>query len=128
MPVHTYKCIGSLASLQPAKRWLYGYSGKTLVVKGKCTLDCKFKDTNYKLDFYVVNTRAHAALGLQARLSLHMLKLIMSVDTSVKPSVADLIMKEVEDVFTGVGVFPGEHNIVLGPNVKPVVHAPRRIA
>ena len=61
-------------------------------------------------------------LGLQACLSLDMIKLVMSADTT------DPIMSEYIDVFTGIGSFSGEHIIEVDRTVKPVVHVPRRVA
>ena len=37
------------------------------------------------------------------------------------------LLEDYKDVFTGIGLFPGEYRIKLDPEVKPVVHAARKI-
>ena len=45
---------------------------------------------------------------------------ILAVDT-VKPE------EEYQDVFKGIGLFPGEHHIKIDETVSPVINPPRRI-
>lgn len=37
------------------------------------------------------------------------------------------ILKEFEDMFVRLGCLPGKHQIQINTEVRPVVHAPRRI-
>lgn len=37
------------------------------------------------------------------------------------------ILKDFDGLFEGLGCLPGEHHIQIDPNIRPVVHAPRRI-
>ena len=37
------------------------------------------------------------------------------------------LLKEYEDVFTGLSCLPGEYHIGVDPAIKPVQHAPRRV-
>lgn len=37
------------------------------------------------------------------------------------------ILKEYDDLFSGLGCSPGQHHIQIDPIVTPIVHAPRRI-
>ncbi len=127
IPASIFRDVGRLESLQPTKQQLFGYSGKMLDAKGKCRLKCKYKDRDVDLDFYIVNTQAHAVLGLQACLSLELIQLIMSVDTAPPPPMDNTILKEFEEVFNGIGLFAGEHHIQVDKTVQPVVHAPRRV-
>ena len=44
------------------------------------------------------------------------------------PLTKEYVLKEYEDVFTGIGCFPGpEYHIELDPDVKPVQHSPRQV-
>ena len=36
-------------------------------------------------------------------------------------------MGDFEDVFAGLGCLPGEYQIEIDPNIRPVQHAPRRV-
>jgi len=38
------------------------------------------------------------------------------------------LLTEFADIFSGKGEFPGEHHSSIDPSVKPVIHAPRRVA
>ena len=48
------------------------------------------------------------------------MKVILAVD-NVKPE------EEYQDVFKGIGLFPGEYHIKIDETVSPVVNPPRRI-
>ena len=72
---------------------------------------------------HVVDTRAPPVLGLKACLDFGLIKLILSVSDTPDMSILD----EFVDVFTGIGLFPGECTIHLDPNAIPVVHPPRRV-
>ena len=39
-------------------------------------------------------------------------------------STLEELLKEYEDVFTGLGRLPGEYHIVVDPAIKPVQNAP----
>ena len=51
---------------------LTGYGGEQLPVKGTCTF--KYKESDMMLDFYVVDTRAPAVLGLKACIDMDLIK------------------------------------------------------
>lgn len=76
------------------------------------------------LDFYVVDTRAPAVLGLKACLDMDLIKLVLSVTAPVE---TENVLEEFADVFTGIGLFPGECTIHLDPDATPVVYPPRKI-
>lgn len=39
----------------------------------------------------------------------------------------DDLLKDKDDVFSGLGCLPGEYHIEVDPSVQPVQHAPRRV-
>lgn len=65
---------------------------------------------------------APAILGRATCQTLGMIKRIHDVSAN-----DDAILKEFEDLFSGLGCMPGYHHIQLDPSVKPVVHAPRKV-
>ncbi|RXN13855.1 Retrovirus-related Pol poly from transposon [Labeo rohita] len=77
------------------------------------------------LDFFIVDTQSPPVLGLKACIDLDMIKLVLSVSSPERD--AESIVDEFADVFTGIGLFPGECNIHLDPSATPVVHPPRRV-
>ena len=44
-----------------------------------------------------------------------------------EPLSFDKLMRDYDDVFTGLGFLPGEYHIEVDPYIKPVQHAPRRV-
>ena len=44
-----------------------------------------------------------------------------------EPLTMEELLKEYEDVFTGLGCLPGEYHIEVDPGIKPVQHAPRSV-
>lgn len=110
-------------ALEQSNRPLYGYGGEQLVVRGKCSMKCQYKDSRLTLKFRVVDTPAPSVLWLQECLDFGLIKLILSV--SGAPEVS--IMDEFADVFKGIGLFPGECTIHIDPNAVPVVHPPCRV-
>lgn len=115
--------MGIQHALQPPSRPLYGYGGEPLTVRGKFNVDCQYKDHKIPLRVHVVDTNAPPVLGLKACLDFKLIKLIMSVSNTPGMN----IMHEFSDVFTGIGLFPGECTIHIEPNAVPVIHPPRRI-
>lgn len=123
IPTSVYKKLKIQHTLQPSSRPLYGYGGEQLAVQGKCNVNCQYKDIKLLLRVHVVDTNAPPVLGLKACLDFKLIKLIMSVSNTPCMS----IMDEFSDVFTGIGLFPGECTIHIDPNAVPVIHPPRRV-
>ena len=97
-----------------------------------CDLKCTYEDVNRNLQFHVVNEDAPAVLGLQSCVDMNLVKLILSGDTPVKTSTTtdtelNNLITEYQDIFHGIGKFPGEHSFTLRPDTEPVVHPPRRV-
>jgi hypothetical protein len=63
IPLNKYGSLTSECELQPTTHRLTSYGGEQLPVKDTCTFKCKYKESD-TLDFYIVDTRAPAVLGL----------------------------------------------------------------
>lgn len=124
IPLREYASLKEECTIQPTSRRLTGYGGEKLMVKGTCTLTCKYKERDMLLDFYIVDTQAPPVLGLQACLNMDLIKLVLSVAAS--PLDKETVMQEYGDVFKGIGLFPGECNIHIDPAATPVVCPLRR--
>ncbi|XP_026054529.1 uncharacterized protein K02A2.6-like [Carassius auratus] len=125
IPAGRFEKLFSTTELKPTTRRLTGYGGEPLDVKGTCQLNCRYKDTEAVLEFYIVSTHAPPVLGLRACLDLGLIKLVFSVDADTSKTCD--IMQEFQDVFHGIGEFPGECTIHIDPTAVPVVYPPRRI-
>ena len=86
---------------------LTGYGGTKLKVKGKCSLQCFYKNSKIVGTFHVVDTNSPTVLGLQSCVDLGLIQLVMSVSSN----------NNVEEML----------NIKIDTSVSPVVHPPRRI-
>ena len=62
-------------------------------------------------------------LGLPTCQELDIVRRIDAVDASTPVDV----IKEFDEVFTGLGEMPGEHHIVVDDTTPPVIHPPRRV-
>ena len=87
---------------------------------GKLGFECSHKGKQGKLKFVVVKTNAVPLLGFRSCQELNLIKIIFAVD-NVKPE------EEYQDVFKGIGLFPGEYHIKIDETVSPVVNPPYRI-
>ncbi|KAI2650239.1 Retrovirus-related Pol polyprotein from transposon 17.6 [Labeo rohita] len=109
-------------SVQAERLSSCGYCGKqhkrreTCPAKGKQCAKCG------KWNHFA---KSPPVLGLKACIVLDMIKLVLSVWSPERD--AESIVDEFADVFTGIGLFPGECNIHLDPSATPVVHPPRRV-
>ena len=72
--------------------------------------------------FIVTDTESPPLLGLQTCQKLNIIKRIWAVNTS-DPN----LMAEYKDVFGEIGCLQGEYHIITDPEVKPVIHPPRKI-
>ena len=122
------------------KHKLCSYSGNTLGVKGTC----KLRVLNQNVKFYVVETKEDPILGLVSCEKLELIKILQihkekdnSKDTEKtdeessvahsKVSSEQQLMKDYRDVFTGLGKLENQYHIELDTNIKPVIHAPRKV-
>ena len=130
IPWKLVQATKNFPKLQSVDNHLYGYSGKHLDVKGKCKLECQYKESYRELDFYVVDTDAPPVLSLKSCLGMKLIKLILAMEEVTRSDggmTKTQLLEDYKDVFTGICLFPGEHRIKLDPEVKPVVHAERKI-
>lgn len=149
IPEKVYDKLGVIGILQNPIHKLSTYNGHTLSTLGVCRLACSKANNTQSIEFYVVDTVISPILGLKSCLDFELIKLIYSVDsleTSVHTNPSDkevkpicnngdeskpldnkLATQQYNDVFQGIGLFPGECKIHVDQNVLPVVHPPRRV-
>ena len=99
--------------------------------KGKCQLQL----TNQQgevilLTFEVLETKHHTLLSLDSCLELHLLSYEVEsvcLAEALQKVSKEQLLKDYQDVFSGLGCLPGEYCIELDPAVPPVQNRPRRI-
>ena len=134
LPERVFHQLKHKLPLEKPERHLSAYTGDKLNVLGRFMLNCKYKDLDSELEFYVVKTQYSPILGLKSCLDLQLIKLVYSVNHADTTGACDSpgldrasILSEYADVFDGLGLIPGECKIHLDPNAIPVVHPPRRV-
>ena len=90
-----------------------------------CDLNCTYKDVDRNLQFHVVNEDVPALLGLKSCVDMNLVKLILSVDTPIQTGMTtdtelNKLITEYQDIFHGIGKFPGEHSFTLRPDTEPL--------
>lgn len=100
--------------------------------KGKAMLNIEREGKEATLLFQIVEGPVQPLLSLAASERLGLVR-IMASDTIHQVVHANLqveddpILKEYQDVFTGLGRLPEKHHISVDKTVRPVVHAPRKV-
>lgn len=107
---------------------LLNYLGEKIPFLGKCYLKCTYNGKVSVLEFYVVeNVKSSPILGLSACIMLDLIRKVESVEVSPQNSALVQLVCKYPQCFKGIGALPGTYNMVLKDDVKPVVHAPRKV-
>ncbi|XP_048252587.1 uncharacterized protein K02A2.6-like [Haliotis rufescens] len=107
---------------------LYGYGQKWLKIAGMTYLDCSYRNVSVRLKFYIVQEEAPSVLGLRACEDLNLIKVLLNIERLITDaSSSEKILRMFPDIFQGLGCLEDKYSIQLDPEVKPVVHAPRKV-
>ena len=128
IPIAVFENMQKKHSLSANGCKLYGYSGSEITTKGTTTLECSYKGQKHQGIFHIVDNppNAQPILGLKACLALNLIKLILSVEKPA-PLTKDSVLKEYQQVFTGLGELEGEVKLHLKEQAVPVIHPVRRV-
>lgn len=74
-----------------------------------------------KLSYFVTQDNLSPILGLHACIEMD---IIRKVDAMKQEE----LLEELESAFSQLGYLPRKQKLVLKPDAKPVIHAPRRVA
>lgn len=130
LPESLYNKLEHTYPLKSPESQLYAYCGNSLKAIGQCNLNCKYRDHNASVKFYIVSTKSTPILSLQSCIDFGLIELTYSVDAhinNVQPLTKDTVLSQYADTFEGIGLFPGECTIHVDPNAIPVVHPPRKV-
>ena len=106
LPRSTFQSLGIKCPLQKTPRRLTAYEGGNLKVDGYIRLACTYNNKTISEEFYVVETNSTPILGLNACVSLELIKLILAVDTDTShtfPLTKEIVLDKYSDVFDGIG-------------------------
>ena len=129
--------------LRPSSTILTVYGGSQVVNAGTLELKhCNYKGKSFSCKFLVTEADGPILLGLKTCTALQLITVNCEIKQwnssyiepetplAQRPAIKskDDIIKMYPECFDGIGCFPDfEYNITIDPNVKPVVHAPRRV-
>ena len=122
LPLSTYNQLNIKPILEETNVKLSAYNGGDIPAIGKYEVNLVNKNESHKVMFIVTDTESPPLLGLQTCQKLNIIKRIWAVNTS-DPN----LMAEYKDVFGEIGCLQGEYHIITDPEVKPVIHPPRKI-
>lgn len=121
--------------IKSTNRMFKSYTGDLLPIIGLCVLDVSFNNSVYEMEFYVVNGKSEAILGLPSCIDLKLVK--QSHDSNnnchkfridrVSNDEINQLIKEYPDIFSGIGCIGTPYHINVFPDAKPVVSAIRNV-
>ncbi|KAI8511906.1 hypothetical protein Bbelb_110060 [Branchiostoma belcheri] len=127
--------------LTPSQVILTAYGGTRIPHLGKTTITGKHGGKEVKCSFYVTTTQGPAIIGLSTCQKWKIISINHEVKTSSHKIEAAMPLKDRPPIHSkkelmemypecfddNVGCFKGEYHITIDPDVKPVVHPPRRV-
>ena len=131
LPEGFFKCLRNKPRLHPVKMSIKSYMGENIPCVGKCVLNVETNAGNIiQLMFIVVrrDVKRQPILGLPACEKLRLIARSHDVGSlKIESSGYEQVKVEYSDVFQGLGLIPGEVSINIDTDVKPVVHAVRKV-
>jgi hypothetical protein len=112
---------------------LLAYGGSEITNHGSCTVFIRHNGKRQQINFDVTDTGC-TILGLRTLQALDLFKINCEIKPVRKPQMQfpltkDAILEKYQDVFTGIGKFPGDpYHIERRDDAKPTVHPPRSVS
>ena len=111
---------------------LTSFSGHKLKPVGIVQLPCKIQGNIFNIDFYIVNSSVPSVLGASTCRDIGLIQRLYSIHSNETPKKKqkDLpqdIEENYKDCFEGLGCMPDTYSIKSDPDVRPVIHPPRKI-
>ena len=118
-----YNLLEKRPKLHKTKVKLSSYGVESIPVVGKVIARIqKGQNKSYPVQFIVMSAKANPIIGLKTCERLNLIKRISMINNA-DPTIFD----DFDDLFADLGCLPGTYHINIDPNVKPVVHPPRRV-
>ena len=113
--------------LEPTNATITCYNETNSTPLGWCYLETRDSQENkITLKFLVLDVKQHSLLSMSTCLEMQLLHVAESVHLTMHEDL-DALFTEFEDVFDGLGELPGEYEIEIDPEVRPVQVRPRKI-
>jgi len=133
LPKNLHEQLKNENKLIPNSSNLYNYTRGSVTCMGRTFLPCVIRGKTHVLEFYVIDSNVKPVIGWESAedtgLVIRIDQLHLQANSAKAATSVSLPRKflEFKECFQGVGQFKDEYRIVLKDNVKPVVHAPRKV-
>ena len=140
LPLNVYNNLRVPTKLTPYPYILLAYGNKTIVTYGTTTISCVYNNIEFNINFTIVKSPGPPILGLPTCRRLNLIKMLCSTNTNTPtsplhhtisklPANYDIgvLVERYPHRFQGIGNFPGKLQISLNNEVRPVIHATRRV-
>uniref|UniRef100_A0A1Y1JV53 RNA-directed DNA polymerase n=1 Tax=Photinus pyralis TaxID=7054 RepID=A0A1Y1JV53_PHOPY len=136
LPLKWLEKVQKQKELKEINQTIITYGNNRIKVKGYVILNCKLRNTEYKLKFIVVDVESDPILGLNACVKLNLVARLDSVSQlkengsngrDPKEKLKFAFINENKNLFEGLGKIPMEHRIKLKNNYVPFVSVCRRV-
>lgn len=126
IPINEFKRMSDQEiNLEHNESTLEAYGGFLIKPIGKVNLTCSVNKNRKMLEFSIVNSKSPPILGLQACIELGLIKKINTVTNMF--SNKEQFVKNNNEVFQGMGLFPDKYQIKVDNNVEGIIKPPRRL-
>lgn len=129
IPIDTIEHIGCRKLISGSVNSLFAYNNNKIESYGKITLLCLNEKLGRKLpiDFEVVEKGLQPILGVDACVTLSLVKRIDRIESMPMPETKEEFVIQNSDIFEGLGKMPGKCHIVLKPDSTPNLKYKKRI-
>ena len=122
----TVKRLGFSSQISPSNLLINGVHNESRRAYGTVVLPCVYRGSMFQLNFQVLDSSRE--VNLLGRPDCLKLRLVARVNSVVKSKINENILNQFKDVLgQEIGCMPGEYEIKLDSNAKPVVHPPRSV-
>ena len=117
-------------TLGPPRGTLKLYDGTVVKPLGTYSLDIRVMDSTHRITFDIIKDSPWPIIDgdtctKNGWITMEVHSVRRGVSTT--PLTKETMLREYEDVFTGLGCLPGEYHIEVDPTIRPVQHSPRRV-
>ncbi|KAL4702332.1 hypothetical protein ACJJTC_006938 [Scirpophaga incertulas] len=131
IPYHVYKKLSKNKNikLSKSKYKLVAYNKTGIKTYGSIVLEVKIKDRSILIDFIITTSGFQPTLGRDSCILLGLVerKYVDSIDIEANDIDKQKIISNYSNVFTGIGCFPNQCQILLKKGSEPVSKPPHRL-
>ena len=124
LPIRYYDEMNKKTKIKKTKITLYAYNKSKIPSHGEISVDLKYKKTEMKTKFLLVDER-QPIIGLETAEATGFVARVQAVEQDLK----DTVLKKYPELFNGkkLGCLPQSHEIRLKESAIPTIDAQRKV-